>query len=91
MTQEADRSCKRCSVARVNALIEAYHNALGSRKDVHQPKLRKLIAICESQGFGHGRKLLTPGLDKKELRSICWNVASFLQDAEVERILEVKL
>jgi hypothetical protein len=78
-------------VARVNALIAAYNQAIGDRKELMQAKLRKLVAICEKQGYAHAKRLLKSGLDKKELRALCWNTASFLKDRDVEINLGIKL
>ncbi len=91
MSAEADRTCKRCSVARVNALIEAYHQAHQQGDQARLGRLRKIISICEGRGFAGGSQLLVAGLGEKELRALCWNVSSFLEDSEVEINLGLKL
>jgi len=32
------------------------------------------------------RELLSPGLSDQELRALCWNVSSFLEDEDIKRI-----
>lgn len=90
MEQTPDRSCKRCSVARVNALIKAYNQAHDG-SEPFLPGLRRLSRICQDKGYSGAERLLRPGLDEKALRALCWNVSSFLEDHEVESSLGVKL
>lgn len=85
-----DRTCKRCSVARVNALIKAYQKA----QEGDAPtlgRLKELAILVQGRGLRQARGLLTPGHRDKDLRAICWNVSSFLEDNEVERILGQKI
>ncbi|MCF8033362.1 MAG: hypothetical protein K9K66_09585 [Desulfarculaceae bacterium] len=85
-----DRTCKRCSVARVNALTKAYARA---HEEVSSGKgpLLNLVQLANRRGYADARKLLTPGLSDKEVRAACWNVSSFLEDEEVETVLGIKL
>ena len=85
-----DRTCKRCSVARVNALMRAYQKA----QEGDSPalgRLKELANLVQGRGLHQARGLLTPGHRDKDLRAICWNVSSFLEDSEVERILGQKV
>lgn len=91
MTIEPDLTCKRCSVTRVNALVEAYQKAHSADGLEWQRKLRQIESICKRRGFTHAGRLQQPGLVDKELRALCWNVSSFLKDNEAESILNVKL
>lgn len=84
---EPDRTCKRCSVARVNALVRAYHLAHSPSPNGASSGLREVIALVKNRGYAHSRGLGTPGLSDKDLRALCWNVSSFLKDEEVELIL----
>lgn len=102
---ERDRTCKRCSVKRVNALVEAYRKAHGggggggkvgggggdgsNQLDMH--RLREVVKLCRGRGYQPAAGLLQPGLNGRRLRALCWNVSSFLQDREVERILNLRL
>jgi len=88
---ERDRTCKRCSVKRVNALVEAYGKAHrdGDNPDLH--RLREIVKLCLNRGYQPAAGLLQPGLEGRRLRALCWNVSSFLQDREVQRILNLRL
>jgi len=82
---EPDRTCKRCSVTRVNSLVRAYEAAHAPGGEATLGRLRQLVLIAKGQGFD-GLALLTPGLGEKAVRELCWNVSSFLTDKEVETI-----
>ncbi len=85
-----DRTCKRCSVARVNALAKAYQKAQEGDAPT-SGRLKELVLLVQGRGLRGAAGLLTPGQSDKELRAICWNVSSFLEDNEVERLLGVKI
>lgn len=85
-----DLTCKRCSVARVNILIKAYKKAQGDDAPA-LGRLKELVILVQGRGLRQARGLLTPGHGDRELRAICWNVSSFLEDNEVERILGRKI
>ena len=85
--QNQDRTCKRCSVGRVNALVRAYHQAHDQGDRAMLRRLRRLNQLCGERGYNHGSGLLSGGLGDKPLRSLCWNVSSFLEDEEVTRVL----
>ncbi|MEW5912192.1 MAG: hypothetical protein AB1814_06525 [Thermodesulfobacteriota bacterium] len=88
---EPDRTCKRCSVIRVNALVKVYDQAHAQGDRIALSRLKELAALVGGRGFADARGLLTPGLLEKDLRALCWNVSSFLEDGEVGRILGLKL
>ena len=81
-----DRTCKRCSITRVNTLVAAYHRAFQLNEDTYREKLQRITALVRTQGFEAGR-LLAPGMPDKELRALCWNVSSFLEDEDIKRII----
>jgi hypothetical protein len=83
----ADRTCKRCSINRVNTLVAAYHRAFNREEEAYREKLHKVVTLVRSRGF-EGGKLLAPGIPDKELRALCWNLSSFLEDEDIHRILE---
>ena len=83
---EPDRSCKRCSVARVNHLVRAYEASHAAGGEATLARLRQLVQLAKGRGYD-GAALLTPGLKERAVREICWNVSSFLSDKEVETIL----
>ena len=78
-------------MARVNALVEAYTQAHGEPNGSGLARLKQIHGLCKSKGFDQGRLLLQPNLKEKQVRALCWNVSSFLQNEEVESILGVKL
>jgi hypothetical protein len=78
-------------VSRVNALGKAYDQAHDQGDQVTLGRLKELAALVAGRGFSGARGLLTPGLSDKDLRALCWNVSSFLQDGEASRILGLKL
>ncbi len=84
MTTE-DRTCKRCSVARVNSLVEAYRQAHGHGDQRRLKSLDRVAAEVKAQGYDQAVELLRPGLDDKTLRALCWNVSSFLTDQDMVR------
>jgi hypothetical protein len=81
-----DRSCKRCSVTRVNTLCKAYEKAQGDNDPMAWHGLREVVDLAKSRGYEEGLKLLKPGLANQQLRAFCWNVSSFLEDEELKRI-----
>jgi hypothetical protein len=81
-----DRSCKRCSIIRVNTLCQAYEKAQGDNDPIAWHGLREVVALVKSRGYDEGLKLLKPGLANQQLRAFCWNVSSFLEDEELKRI-----
>lgn len=84
---EPDRTCKRCSVTRVNALVRAYEKCHQTGDEAILAKLRQLSLLVKGRGFDGGTALLSAGLNDRALRDVCWNVSSFLSDQEVETVL----
>lgn len=81
------RSCKRCSVIRVNELCKAYEKAHQNNHPRALEELRKVVSLVKSRGYQDVIRLLNPGLNGQDLRAFCWNVSSFLEDDELKRIL----
>jgi hypothetical protein len=81
-----DRTCKRCSINRVNTLVATYHRAFQRNEEAYREKLQRVVTLVRSRGFEGGR-LLSPGIPDKDLRALCWNVSSFLEDEDITRIL----
>lgn len=80
-----DRTCKRCSINRVNTLVAAYHRAYRKHQEEYREKLHKIVLLVRSRGFEGGR-LLSSGINDQDLRALCWNVSSFLEDEDLTRI-----
>jgi hypothetical protein len=84
----SEQTCKRCSVARVNTLCEVYEKAhLGNDPKAFHG-LREVVFLVQSRGYEDIFKILKPGLADQQLRSFCWNVSSFLEDEEMQRIFD---
>jgi hypothetical protein len=82
-----DRSCKRCSVTRVNSLCEAYLKAHEENNSAAFHGLREVANLAKSRGFDGAIRILKPGLANQQLRAFCWNVSSFLEDDELKYLL----
>ncbi len=91
MSSEEDRICKRCSVRRVDALVDAYLKSHGDKGKNWIIRLRQVDRLCKERGYDQAGRLLQPGLGEKDLRALCWNVSSFLKDQEIESIFGLKL
>ena len=80
---DEDRFCKRCSVTRVNMLSRIYESAHGDGASRKFKGLKHLVEIAKKRGYDKAEALMSPGLEGRELRALCWNVSSFLKDDEV--------
>jgi hypothetical protein len=81
-----ERTCKRCSVTRVNTLCEIYENAHLDNDPKALHGLREVATLVKTRGYEDVLRLLKPGLADHQLRAFCWNVSSFLEDDEMKRI-----
>jgi hypothetical protein len=81
-----ERTCKRCSVTRVNTLCAVYEKAHQNNDPKAWHGLREVSDLAKSRGYDEGSRLLKPGLANQQLRAFCWNVSSFLGDEEMKRI-----
>lgn len=88
---EQDRTCKRCSVSRVRALVDVFQTAHSVQDSLALSRLKEIVALAKARGYPDAASLLDATLKEKALRAHCWNVSSFLTDSELERILGVKL
>lgn len=70
--------------------MKAYQKAQGGDAPTLS-RLKELTLLVQDRGLRQARGLLTPGQRDKDLRALCWNVSSFLEDSEVERILGQKV
>lgn len=81
-----ERTCKRCSVIRVNTLYKAYVKAHQDNDPKALHGLREIVTIVKSRGYDEAIRLEKPGLANQRLRAYCWNVSSFLEDDEIKLI-----
>lgn len=80
------RSCKRCSVKRVNALCELFDMANHNGNESARKILNELIYLADKRGYKRGQSVWGIGLTKSEVRSICWNISSLLKDEDLEQL-----
>ena len=64
-------------------LSRIYESAHGDGVSRNLKGLKHLVEIAKKRGYDRAEELLSPGLEGRELRSLCWNVSSFLKDDEV--------
>lgn len=81
-----DRSCKRCSVKRVNLLVRAYEKAHANGDAGAMRALQEVVSRVKTRGYPEALRMLQPGLEGFDLRSFCWNVSSFLEEEEMKTI-----
>ncbi|MFZ2088268.1 MAG: hypothetical protein WAU47_06810 [Desulfobaccales bacterium] len=75
---DKQQTCKRCSIARVNALCILYDEAHKENNSASFNNLKALVKVAQSRGFGDGYKILIPGLGKSQIRTVAWNISSLL-------------
>jgi len=75
---DRQQTCKRCSIARVNALCALYEEAFGENKSTSLTNLKALVQLSQSRGFAHAKQVLQPGLRKNQVRTLAWNISSVL-------------
>jgi hypothetical protein len=80
------RTCKRCSVTRVNVLCELYQRAFVDGDVRAGTDLAKLTALATERGYRQGSEALQPGLSESTVRSLCWNISSLLEDEDLARL-----
>ena len=80
------RTCKRCSVTRVNTLCELYRRAFHDGESKALKDLAKLSGLAHRRGYAEGVRVMHPGLTEAEVRSLCWNVSSMLEDEDLFRL-----
>ena len=75
---DRQQTYKRCSIARVNALCTLYEEAFHENESLSFSKLKTLVKVAQSRGFGDGQKILMPGLVQSQVRTVAWNISSVL-------------
>lgn len=86
---DRQQTCKRCSITRVNALCALYEEAFGENAStslVNLKNLKALVQLAQSRGLADGRRILTPGLRKSQLRTLAWNISSVLFNDDLLRL-----
>jgi hypothetical protein len=80
---DRQQTCKRCSIARVNALCQLYEEAFVDDDPNSLDHLQSLVKLAQNRGFGNGRQILRPGLGKSKVRTMAWNISSLLYNDDL--------
>jgi hypothetical protein len=83
---DRQQTCKRCSIARVNALCALYEEAFEEQESGALTNLKTLVQLARSRGFGDGQKIMLPGLRKSQVRTVAWNISSVLFNEDLLRL-----
>lgn len=83
---DRQQTCKRCSIARVNALCQLYKEAFEEKEAKSFDNLKSLVHLVQSRGFGNGRQILRPGLRRSKVRALAWNISSLLFNDDLLRL-----
>ncbi|MBI5604830.1 MAG: hypothetical protein HY879_15935 [Deltaproteobacteria bacterium] len=71
----------------MNNLCKAYEKAHRNNNSAGFHELREVVTLVKTRGYDEASRLLKPGMADEDLRAFCWNVSSFLEDDELNRIL----
>lgn len=83
---DRQQTCKRCSIARVNALCALYEEAFGENVPTSLTNLKALVQLAQSRGFANGKRVLQPGLRNSQVRTLAWNISSVLFNDDLLRL-----
>ena len=78
-------TCRRCSVLRVNTLCRLYEEGFNESSESSKKQLSIFVSISKKRGYNDGDLVLSPDLDSKYVRKICWNISSLLTDQDFLR------
>ena len=77
---DREQTCKRCSIARVNALCALYEEAFEENESKSLANLKALVQLARSRGFPR------PGLRKSQVRTVAWNISSVLYNNDMRSL-----
>jgi hypothetical protein len=83
---DKQQTCKRCSIARVNALCTIYEEAFGENESQSLTNLKTLVKLAQSRGYAHGNRILRPDLRRGQVRTLAWNISSLLYNDDMLRL-----
>lgn len=83
---DRQQTCKRCSIARVNALCALYDEAFGENASTSLANLIALVHLAQSRGLADGKQVLQPGLRNRQVRTLAWNISSVLFNDDLLRL-----
>jgi len=73
-------------MARVKALCALYEGAFGENAATSLAHLKALVQLAQSRGFADGRRVLQGGLGKNQVKTLAWNISSFLFNDDLLRL-----
>jgi len=79
------KTCRRCSVTRVNTLCRLYDEGFCEHNPEARETLKALVKLSADRGYAQGTELLAPSLPGEFIRRICWNVSSLLTEEDFIR------
>lgn len=83
---DRQQTCKRCSIARVNALCHLYEEAYSENGFKSLANLKALVQLAKDRGYAKGNQVLRPGLRKSQVRNLAWNISSVLYNEDMLRL-----
>ena len=83
---DRQQTCKRCSLARVNALCALYEEAFQENESKSFDNLKALAKLAQSRGYADGYKIIIPDLGKTQVRTVAWNISSVLFNDDLLRL-----
>ena len=83
---QPEKTCHRCSVARVNALCILYKEAYLEDQSRALKNLTALVRLAQERGYSNSIQVLRPDLRREEVRSLAWNISSVLQNQDMQRL-----
>jgi hypothetical protein len=83
---DRQQTCKRCSIARVNALCNLYEEAFEENESQSLTDLKALVELAQSRGYANGNQILRPKLRRSKIRTLAWNISSLLYNDDMLRL-----
>ena len=80
------RTCRRCSVTRVNTLCRLYDKAFQDNDARAKKQLAQLSQLAAGRGYDLAGRIMEPGLTEDKVRPLCWNISSLLTDEDLDRM-----
>ena len=80
-----ERTCRRCSVVKVNLLCGLYDEGFRDNLEESRKRLKALVTIAKDRGYPEGTNILSPSLEPDYVRKLCWNISSLLTDMDFQR------
>ena len=80
---EPEKTCRRCSIARVNALCTLFEEAYLEHQPRSLANLKALVFLAQERGYSNSVRFLRFDLRKDEVRSLAWNISSVLKNQDM--------